>query len=367
MLTADETPASLAGTSRYARRHLTYPSPHRDPERFVSALRSLVDREGVALLMPMTDVSTYLVARHREEFGAISIPVAPLSSYEQVSDKWALAQTARRLGIPAPKTVLLSRVEDLAQLASEATFPVVVKPRCSRTGRTRSWRAASVRYARSTAELTALAITAEDLAEDGVLLQTYVEGRGQGVFALYRDGRALGFFAHRRLRERPPSGGVSVLSESVAVDPQQREITRRLLDHVAWHGVAMVEFKVTPGGQPYLVEVNGRFWGSLQLAIDAGVDFPYALYRMSLGEEVPPISAYRVGVRSRWLLGDLDHLYLTLFKGDAARPPSLREKWHAIREVVARGGPSTRYDVNRWDDMGPFFHELHAYFRRGGR
>jgi predicted ATP-grasp superfamily ATP-dependent carboligase len=367
VLTADETPVSLAGVSRYARRHLTYPSPHRDPEGFVSALTSLVEREGVAVLMPMTDVSTYLLAKHREEFGPVRIPVAPLPSYERVSDKWMLAQIAERLGIPAPSTALARCVEDLARLASEVTFPAVVKPRRSRTGRTPGWRAASVRYARSAAELAALPIAAEDITEEGVLVQEYVEGRGQGVFALYREGRALGFFAHRRLRERPPSGGVSVLSESVPVDPQQREIAQRLLDHVAWHGVAMVEFKVTPDGQPYLIEVNGRFWGSLQLAIDAGVDFPYALYQVSLGEEVEPISAYRVGVKSRWLLGDLDHLYLTLFKDEGPWPPSLGEKWRTIFEFVTSGDRATRYDVNRWGDMRPFFQELRGYLRGGGR
>ena len=68
---------------------------------------------------------------------------------------------------------------------------------------------------------------------------------------------------------------MSVYRESVAADPDLVRRSRALLDAFGWCGVAMVEYKLDERtGTPYLMEVNGRFWGSLQLAIDAGVDFP---------------------------------------------------------------------------------------------
>ncbi|MCG6900719.1 MAG: hypothetical protein LJE75_12070 [Gammaproteobacteria bacterium] len=73
---------------------------------------------------------------------------------------------------------------------------------------------------------------------------------GQGVFALYNHGKPLVFFAHRRLWEKPPSGSVSVFSESIPVDPVMEGYARTLLDHVGRHGVAMVEFKVAEDGTP---------------------------------------------------------------------------------------------------------------------
>ena len=83
-------------------------------------------------------------------------------------------------------------------------------------------------------------------------------------------------FAHRRLREKPPSGGVSVYRESVAPDPSLVARAAALLAGLGWRGVAMVEMKTDARtGTPYLMEVNGRFWGSLQLAVDAGVDGIY--------------------------------------------------------------------------------------------
>src|SRR5678815_1154177 len=100
-------------------------------------------------------------------------------------------------------------------------------------------------------------------------------------------------FAHRRIREKPPSGGVSVLSESVAADPETVRKSLALLSALDWNGTAMVEYKqdrVT--GQRYLMEINGRFWGSLQLAIDAGVDFPALLVAAALGEHPAPVTQY---------------------------------------------------------------------------
>ena len=68
------------------------------------------------------------------------------------------------------------------------------------------------------------------------------------------------------------------------------EASEKILGHVAWEGVAMVEFLVADDGTPYLMEVNTRFWGSLQLSIDAGVDFPYLLYQVFAGRRFLPIS-----------------------------------------------------------------------------
>jgi predicted ATP-grasp superfamily ATP-dependent carboligase len=193
-------------------------------------------------------------------------------------------------------------------------------------------------------------------------VQEYTRGKGQGIFALYNRGQPVAFFAHKRLREKPPSGGVSVLSESVELNPQMVDIATRVLNHVNWHGIAMVEFKVSPERGPFLIEINARFWGSLQLAIDAGVDFPYLLYAMACGESVEKIDAYRVGLRNRWLLGDLDHLYLRLREPNANTNFGVaRASWHALREFLKFFDRDTRYEVNRWDDLGPFFVELKAY------
>jgi predicted ATP-grasp superfamily ATP-dependent carboligase len=135
-------------------------------------------------------------------------------------------------------------------------------------------------------------------ASEAFGLAALLDGRGQ----------VKASFAHRRLREYPVRGGPSTLRESVH-HPQIEELGIRLLQSLHWYGVAMVEFKVDPrDNQPKLMEINPRFWGSLALAIHAGVDFPALLYKMAMGEEFDPVLEYTVGARCRWLLpGDILH------------------------------------------------------------
>jgi len=115
-------------------------------------------------------------------------------------------------------------------------------------------------------------------------------------------------------------------------------------------------------GTPFLMEVNARFWGSLQLAIDAGVDFPYLVYQLARGER-PVAAPYRAGVKSRWLLGDLDHLLMRLFdRGrDLDLPAFAPSKWRTLRDFLSPAGPDLHYEVLSRDDPGPFRYELRAY------
>jgi predicted ATP-grasp superfamily ATP-dependent carboligase len=178
---------------------------------------------------------------------------------------------------------------------------------------------------------------------------------------LFDRGRLICEFGHRRLREKPPAGGVSVLRESTVVAPSLRQHATRLFSGLRWHGVAMTEFKQdAQTGALYLMEVNGRFWGSLQLAIDAGLDFPWLVSQLALGRRPYSGPPYRVGVRSRWLLGDLDHLYLRLFKTnhELQLPPSSPSRVRTVVDFLKFQQQGMQYEIARFDDFRPFLHEL---------
>lgn len=364
IITADSTSSSLAGSSRYATLHAIYPSPHTAPDAFIATLQTLVERHNIDVLLPMTDVTTALVLDHRARLAGVRIPCPDLQAYEQLSDKGRLAMLAARLGVQTPHTIAVDGAAELDAVCDRLTFPVVLKPARSRNWVDGRCVTAPVRYVRSLADLRAALAQGSQTTPIPWLIQEYVPGQGQGVFCLFDRGRPHSFFSHRRLREKPPSGGVSVLSESVPLPPQMVASAQRILSHVGWHGVAMVEFKVTHDGTPYLIEVNGRFWGSLQLAIDAGIDFPYLLYRLAIDKPTLPANGFEVGRRSRWLLGDLDHLYLTL-KGRGTED-GFAPKLRALREFLVLFDPRLRYEINRLDDLRPFLFELRHYFRPAG-
>ena len=147
--------------------------------------------------------------------------------------------------------------------------------------------------------------------------------------------------------------------------PELQRAAESLLRALGWTGVAMVEFKVDArDGVAKLMEINGRFWGSLQLAIDAGVDFPAILLDTVTGAALDDAPTYQVGVQSRWLWGDADSLLTTLFgRGPAAGSPTLGTKLHRLAGFMKLWGRNLHYENPRLSDLGPWRHETAQWFR----
>jgi predicted ATP-grasp superfamily ATP-dependent carboligase len=357
---ADDGTGGLAGASRYCQQIVRVPSPARSAEAFVSALRDEVSRGRHSVVIPADDVTLSIVSQARAQLdGLVALPFPDLETIQTAHDKGALAALASETGIPIPKTVVLRDPADLNGVIKHVGFPAVVKARVSRFQHGGQWReGGAVRYVRSAAEL-AEAVRVVHANAPCPVVQECISGDGRGIFVLMNRGRLRAAFAHRRIREKPPSGGVSVLSESVALDPQLLAHAERLLEALKWHGVAMLEFKRdSRDGVTKLLEINGRFWGSLQLAVDAGVDFPYLLYRLAIDGDVEPVLTYRIGVRLRWWLGDLDWLLLRLRENG-----SLTRRLKAIPEFLRPAGSTARLETFRRDDPAPAMAEFSQYVR----
>ena len=359
VITADETPMALAGCSRYSSQYIRYPSPGRDSDRFIAALTGCIKEQDIRMILPMTELTTTLLLRHQQVLSDVILPFPDLDSLDSLADKCSLMRLAESLHIPIPKTLYVDNPYAFSPDQADLSYPAVLKPGKSWMNGQQGWFHTSVRIAGDLETAKNYLKTDPAFENHPFLIQQCVSGTGQGVFALYDHGKALAFFAHRRLREKPPRGGVSVLSESIPVDPLLLGHARALLDAARWHGIAMVEFKVADDGTPYLMEINTRFWGSLQLAIDAGVDFPYLLYQLVCGLRPRPVTGYKNGRRLRWLLGDLDSLYLTV----RDRNIGARDKLMAMLRFLRPAPFNTRHEVNRWGDLGPFWCELKQYVR----
>ncbi|MEK7762036.1 MAG: ATP-grasp domain-containing protein [Nitrospirota bacterium] len=368
-----ETARSLAGASRYCVARWQYPSPLEQPSQFISSLVEAAKRFDITAIIPPTDSSMQAVAAQREQFRPSVTAMTPsLESYDMVSDKYRLMKLALELGIPVPKTVFVPDGNINAVLDQVRAYPVVVKPGRSLLRVDERWINTSVHFVSNVEELTDLYRRTPYLRNPS-LIQQRIEGEGQGVFGLFDHGRPCALFAHRRIREKPPAGGVSVFRESIELPKPMVDYAVRLLEWVKWHGVAMVEFKMErESGIPMLMEINGRFWGSLQLAIDAGLNFPYLLYEAMQGIPIAvPNNFYRIGTKSRWLLGDLDHLLLRLTKSNLQLHigPDAPSRGRCLVEFCKLFQPDLHYEIESFTDPGPALAEYRAWLRHlvGGR
>ena len=186
------------------------------------------------------------------------------------------------------------------------------------------------------------------------LIQEWIPdgGGAYGLSALFDEASNVkAAFVHKKLRMYPVQGGPSTLREGVE-HPQVMELGLSLLKSLNWTGVGMVEFKMDPrDGIPKLMEVNPRFWGSLELAIISGVDFPYLMLKMARGEIFEPILHYPVGRRCRWLLfGDILH-FLT-------NP----QRFHLKPSFFHFFEPDTSYDIISKNDPLPVLGSVATFF-----
>ena len=261
---------ALAQLSRYTA--CTYTLVEDEEHICIQQLLALLHTQGFDVLIPVGFPLTEFVSRHADELASCVALMCPTRvACESAGDKLAMAQLAESLDIAVPRTYQIKDHVELSSLATQLQFPVVIK------GRHESGKGI-VSYAHTPGEL---APSYQRLCRQFHLttvkqypiLQEYIPGWGCGFFALYQHGVLKRMFMHRRIREYPVSGGASSCAESF-FDEELAALGTRLLDHLAWHGVAMVECRFDTRMHRYcLIEVNAKFWGSLELALAAGADF----------------------------------------------------------------------------------------------
>ena len=356
VLCADFSTQSLAGSSRYCHAYYQCPNPKNEPQVFLGWLKDLITSKSITHLFPMTEITSQLLLLHREQFGNTILPFADIETVMALADKVELTILAQKLDIPYPDSRYFDKDASLPQVSID-TLPTVLKPALSHIWQDTHWLSTSVKIINSKTEL-GKALQLPEFEDHRFMQQEFIPGHGAGIFAIYNKGEALAFFAHERLREKPPRGGVSVLSRSVTPNPKLLAMSKQLLDAVNWHGVAMVEYRIGLDGTPYLMEVNTRFWGSLQLAIDSGVDFPKLLLNISNGDRVASITDYSLNQHLRWLLGDIDSLYLFIKDNRY----TLSQK---IKRMLSFFLPqaNTKHEVNRLRDIKPAWFEFKEYLK----
>lgn len=197
------------------------------------------------------------------------------------------------------------------------------------------------------------------------LIQSYCPGAGLGQMLYMENGRATLWFQHRRLHEWPPEGGVSTLctAEPRALHSDQMQMSEALLAAIGWQGPAMVEYRHDAETGSYaLMEINGRFWGSLPLASHCGVMFAWESYRRAILKQTK-MSANRYPIRrARYMIPETRRLFTLLFRRGAIADPFFKARPFAALLAYIGGffDPKMRYFLFRWRDPGPFLADMRS-------
>lgn len=327
-------------SSRYCQKKYVYQSPLESVSGYLVDLKKIIGQEQPDVFLPVNEETLLPVLSQREEFEKLlKLPLLANEILEKVWDKEKLTQLVETRGIPCPKALDMTKT---------FTEPMIARPRKSRVIKNDKIIDLPLKFF-----LPSQAIIGSDKEE--YFFQEYFAGQGFGFCALFDQGKCLAFFMLKRLHEIPFWGGPSSLRESV-FEEKLKEYGLRILENLNWHGVAMVEFRQGKDGIFRFIEINPRFWGSLDLAMGAGVDFPWLLVKMAIGEKIEPILDYQKGVKSRWVLGDIAWLKSIWFAKNvlAKRPSRLK----SLLEFLWLFFQKTYSDYFKMDDPLPAFVEF---------
>lgn len=259
----ENVPAPLGFASKYTAWSVTLPN-----QGYLEGLYDLCaqvareEGENPALL-PVGAATLALLSENRERFDSVCGLLIPTTEQlDTFNSKASVAALGEELGVPVPRQFAAAEGESLPDFFARVPLPCVVKPLCGE------------KFGLSAAQRYVIAQTPEagraayekfrSLTGEPPLVQEYLPGGALGCSVLAEEGTVRATLCHRRLREYPVSGGPSACC--VRVDrPDLEDYAARLVAKVGFSGLAMFEFKEDSKGNPRLLEVNPRVWGTFPL------------------------------------------------------------------------------------------------------
>lgn len=294
--------------SRYTTAHFKLPDAKDSSIKFGELLLEVLqitNFDSRPVLYPMEDATLMWLSEHRAEVSRYADFLIPSTEALDIAEsKSKTMELAGRLGLLIPVTYSFGGYDEFAfklqELMREGNIRrYIVKP-------THGSGSIGIIYF-GTKEPADWVAHWNEFGPLMIQERLNAMGTGLGVSVLMdNDGQCVASFAHERIKQYPNSGGPS--TQRIAIDNHELvQMSIRLLQALEWRGVAMVEWKKDLAtGEHKLMEINPRFWGSLELAVRAGVDFPYLYAQCAAGNKVEHVHTYEVGQKCRWLIpGDI--------------------------------------------------------------
>jgi len=305
-------PGVPAFSSRWCMLSGLVPNVYVDSGAFANAVMDWVERYSPQVLICATDGSLAALRGRREHIERrAKLALASEKALDIAVSKQRTLALAAQLGIRVPRAVTLMDLADLRAATQEVGFPLVVKP-------TNSWVPRGSGGTRVTSRVVvnldeaARAIEAVRKSGCSVILQEWLSGSREAISLFRARGRVWARFAQLATRMNPPLGGSSVMRVSIPLPSDITPAAERLVEAADLDGYSEIEFRRNSAGQAALMEINPRLSASVEIAVRAGVNFPLLLYAWAAERSLHTVLDYRVGLRMRWLGGDLRWLLETM-------------------------------------------------------
>ena len=301
---------SYAARSRTTAGTVPVPDPSFDGEVFVHELAAAAVRLSAAAVLPSEDAHLMALAGRQDDFAGVVLGAPSRQCVEWATDKELLIELSARAKLQTPPTIRIARGD--TKLVGKFGFPAVLKPLRSLTRdldgtvSTRSARCVLVEQAE---------VAVNDVPDEGALVQSYIPGPLISISGVAWKGELVCALHQISTRIWPLPCGGSAYAETIPPDDELERGLGRLLQMIGWSGLFQAQFVRDAHGEHYLIDLNPRVYGSLNLAVAAGLNLPGIWVDLLLGRR-RHVGAYRVGTRFRHEERDVRALAKMLVDGE---------------------------------------------------
>lgn len=336
-------------------------------EELVNFINEIASKHNIQYLMTVSESRIKFLHDNQTKFKNIIALIPNKEAFLKVLDKDYIYQQARSIGIKTPITYAIEN----SIIPDDIEYPVVLKwanpNEIMPLLREHNIEFLKYEYCQNRDELAEVISRYRQL-NVLPLIQTYCPGHGLGQMVYMHENKPVLRFQHQRIHEWPPEGGFSSLCESVSLAQHQALFQQSiaLLASINWEGPAMVEYRYDPKtGQAVLMEINGRFWGSIPLAYYAGAHFAWTQYAIAALKSVPQQPVLRDGIRCMFFIPEMKRLIRIIFFKNKIQDKSLKLNVLAEISVILLHYLKTPYFyVFDWHDPMPFFTDIKQVFKK---
>ena len=265
--------------SKFVDKFILLPDAEKDFVAFKKAFINIF-KNADELLLPVNDIAVLicLQCKHDLENRVKIIGLNDPEIQEFAVNKYTLLTPAKECSIDYPETVYIDSLNEFEKQKKSILFPLIAKPVSSRLLKGNVILSFHVKKFNNIDQLSDF--VRENINTIPLMLQGYLkDGYGIGLNFIARNGELIDYYFHKRIHEAW-GGGESSYRKTITGDPfGLLERSQALIKSMGWNGVGMLEFRIT-NGKAYLMELNGRFWGSIKLGVYAGKNFPMQLVNL---------------------------------------------------------------------------------------
>lgn len=277
--------SEMVSMIRFSKHHAGYFSHKAEEgsEAKLQVIQTTAKKTGADIILPVDIPAIRQIGVNRDKFESwVTLSLTPsLESMNLAEDKGRLTRFLMDHDIPSPKTVFLEDGNFSEQALTELTFPVLAKPVSGRGG-------SGIRLCQDVSELRQYLSSLSE--PEKFIVQSFIKGYDMGCSVLCKDGEILALTMQKGIlppynKFAPPSG------VDFFYDEQVYQYIQKLMRALNWSGVANVDMRYDDEEKlPKILEINPRFWGSLNGSLVAGINFPYLACLLGMDEQLPEIN-----------------------------------------------------------------------------